>query len=125
MWVIPPEQNADFVAAMEDVLGVYERPFDPKRPVVCFDEQPRQLIGEKLVPIPAEPGQVERYDSQYIRNGTVDNFMFSQWWRDEFTYKILMHPFAVPPTEPPLNNREQFGMIMAVVLLPLSNFFYD
>ena len=76
MWVIPKEQDGDFVAAMEDVLDVYERPFDPKRPVICFDEQPRQLIGEKLIPIPAEPGQIERYDSQYERNGTVDNFMF-------------------------------------------------
>ena len=78
MWVIPKEQDGDFVAAMEDVLDVYERPYDEKRPVVCFDEQPRQLIGEKLLPIPAEPGQVERYDCQYERNGTVDNFMFVQ-----------------------------------------------
>ena len=59
-WVIPPEQNGDFVAAMEDVLDVYERPYDPKRPVVCMDEQPRQLIGEELVPIEAKPGQVLR-----------------------------------------------------------------
>src|SRR5215469_18075725 len=76
MWVIPPEQNGDFVAAMEDVLDVYERPYDEKRPVVCFDEQPRQLIGEELVPIEAKPGQVLRYDNQYVRNGTVNNFMF-------------------------------------------------
>jgi len=74
--VIPPEHDGDFVAAMEDVLDVYERPYDPKRPVVCMDEQPRQLIGEELVPIEAKPGQVERYDNQYVRNGTVNNFMF-------------------------------------------------
>jgi hypothetical protein len=74
--VIPPEQDGDFVASMEDVLDIYERPYDPKRPVVCMDEQPRQLIGEELVPIPAKPGQVMRYDSQYKRNGTVCNFMF-------------------------------------------------
>jgi len=61
---------------MEDILDVYERPYDPKRPVVCMDEQPRQLIGEERVPLPAKPGQVERYDSQYKRNGTVCNFMF-------------------------------------------------
>ena len=61
---------------MEDVLDVYERPYDSKRPVVCMDEQPDQLIGEKLIPIPATPGQVERYDYQYVRNGTVTNFMF-------------------------------------------------
>lgn len=74
--MIPPEQDGDFVAAMEDVLDVYERPYDPKRPVVCMDEQPRQLIGEELIPIPAKPGPVARYDNQYVRNGTVCNFMF-------------------------------------------------
>ena len=74
--MIPPEGDGDFVAAMEDVLDVYERPYDPKRPVVCMDEQPDQLIGEELVPIPPKPGQVERYDYQYVRNGTVTNFMF-------------------------------------------------
>jgi hypothetical protein len=63
---------------MEDVLDVYERPYDETHPVVCMDEQPVQLIGEELIPIPAEPGQVERYDYQYVRNGTVDNFMFFQ-----------------------------------------------
>ena len=77
-WVIPPEEDGDFVAAMEDVLEVYERPYDPKRPVVCMDEQPRQLIGEELIPIEAKPGQVMRYDNQYVRNGTVCNFMFFQ-----------------------------------------------
>jgi len=51
-WVIPPECDGDFVAAMEDVLDVYGRPFDPKRPVVGMDEQPNQLIGETLIPIP-------------------------------------------------------------------------
>jgi transposase len=74
--VIPPEHNGDFVAAMEDLLDVYARPYDPKRPVVCMDEQPRQLIGEEFVPIPAKSGQVLRYDNQYVRNGTVNNFMF-------------------------------------------------
>jgi hypothetical protein len=76
--VIPPEQNGAFVAAMEDVLDVYARPCDPLRPVICMDEQSRQLIGEELIPIPAKPGQVERYDNQYVRNGTVNNFMFFQ-----------------------------------------------
>jgi transposase len=74
--VIPPEQDGDFVAAMEDVLDVYEKPYDPKRPVVCMDEQPNQLIGEERIPIPMKPGQVQLYDNQYVRNGTVNNFMF-------------------------------------------------
>lgn len=76
--MIPPEQDGDFVAAMEDVLDVYEKPYDPKRPVVCMDEQPKQLIGEERIPIPVASGQVQLYDSQYIRNGTVCNFMFFQ-----------------------------------------------
>jgi hypothetical protein len=61
---------------MEDVLDVYERPYDLNRPVVCMDEQSRQLIGEERIPIPATPGQVQRYDPQYVRNGTVNNFIF-------------------------------------------------
>jgi hypothetical protein len=63
---------------MENVLDVYERPYDEKYPVVCMDEQPDPLIGEELVPIPMQPGQPMRYDNQYIRNGTVCNFMFFQ-----------------------------------------------
>ena len=74
--MIPSDHDGGFVAAMEDVLEVYERPRDLQRPVVCMDEQPRQLIGEELIPIEAKPGQVTRYDNQYVRNGTVCNFMF-------------------------------------------------
>lgn len=74
--MIPPDANGDFVANMEDVLHIYELPYDRKRPVVCMDEQPRQLIGEELIAISGTPGQVERYDYQYVRNGTVSNFMF-------------------------------------------------
>ena len=74
--MIPPDQDGDFVAAMEDVLDVYERPYDPNRPVVCMDEQSRQLIGEERIPIPMKPGQVQLYDTQYVRNGTVNNFIF-------------------------------------------------
>ena len=60
--MIPPEQNAEFVARMEDVLEVYQRPYDPRRPVVCLDEQPTQLIGETRRAIPPEPGRPQRYD---------------------------------------------------------------
>jgi hypothetical protein len=55
-------QNGDFVANMEKVLEVYKRPYDEKRPVVCMDESPKQLIGETRTPIAAEPGKEERYD---------------------------------------------------------------
>jgi hypothetical protein len=60
---------------MEDVLEVYQRPHDPKRPVVCFDEQSKQLIRETRAPIPAAPGQPERVDYEYERNGTANLFM--------------------------------------------------
>ena len=76
--MIPPEQNAEFVARMEDVLEVYRRPYDPQRPVVCLDEQPTQLVGETRRPIPAQPGQPERYDYEYERRGTAINFLLTE-----------------------------------------------
>ncbi len=75
MWRIPPKQSGEFVYHMEDVLEVYHRPYDPKRPVVCFDETFKQLIGEVREPLPPMPGQVERYDSVYVRNGVASLFM--------------------------------------------------
>ncbi len=63
---------------MEDVLDVYHRPYDEKRPLVCLDEASKQLIGEVIEPIPAEPGQPERFDYEYTRNGTVNLFMISE-----------------------------------------------
>jgi transposase len=77
-WVIPPEQNADFVCAMEDVLEVYHRPYDPARPVVCLDETSKQLIGQITPPLPMEPGKPEREDYEYVRNGTANLFMLSE-----------------------------------------------
>ena len=74
MWCIP-RVDGEYVARMEDVLDLYAEAPDPKRPVVCFDESPVQLIGEVRQPIPAEPGQLERYDYEYRRNGTVNLFV--------------------------------------------------
>ncbi len=74
--MIPPKANADFVAAMEDVLEVYRRPYNPDFPVICMDEQPIQLVGEVRTRIPAKPGTPERYDYEYRRNGSVAGFMF-------------------------------------------------
>jgi hypothetical protein len=75
MWCIPPKASAEFVAAMEDVLEVYHRPYDPARPQVCMDETSKQLIGEVREPLPPAPGQVERYDSVYVRNGVANLFL--------------------------------------------------
>ena len=71
-WCIP-EANAEFVAKMEDVLDVYQRPYDPINPVVCIDETNKQLIKETR--IPCAPGQIEKVDSEYERNGVADIFM--------------------------------------------------
>jgi transposase len=75
MWCIPPENDAEFVCAMENVLTVYKRPYDAKRPVVCFDEKSKQLVGEIARPIPARPGETARCDYEYVRNGTANLFM--------------------------------------------------
>ncbi len=75
MWCIPTV-DAEYVARMEDVLDLYNEEANPKRPVVCFDESPTQLIGEVREPIPAKPGQLERFDCEYRRNGTANLFVF-------------------------------------------------
>jgi len=75
MWCIP-EASAAYVAAMEDVLDVYEMPYNAEEPVVCFDETSKQLIAEKRIPTPAQPGKPRRQDYEYRRNGTRNLFMF-------------------------------------------------
>jgi transposase len=74
MWCVP-KIDGEYVARMEDVLDLYAEPPDPARPVVCLDESPVQLIGEVREPIPAAPGQIERIDYEYRRNGTVNLFV--------------------------------------------------
>jgi len=96
-WCIPKENDAHFVAAMEDVLGIYERPYDPKVPVMCMDEKPVQLLGEVMERVTAKPlrtdpdtglvkrGELEKIDYQYERCGTASIFMFTEplaGWRD-------------------------------------------
>jgi transposase len=83
---------------MEDVLDVYKRPQDASRPLVCMDECPRQLIGEVREPIPAQPGEPERHDSEYVRNGTCSLFMFAApllgWRRVEVTERRTRKDWA-------------------------------
>ena len=73
--MIPPDANAAFVAAMEDVLETYQKPRDPERPLVCLDETSKQLVIETRKPIPAKPGRPIRYDYEYERNGVANIFM--------------------------------------------------
>jgi len=74
-WCIPPQANAQFVYHMEDVLDVYTQPADPKRPLVGLDESPEQLVSETRQPLPMKPGQLQRYDYEYRREGVANVFM--------------------------------------------------
>src|SRR5258705_7318348 len=89
MWCIPPERDAEFVCAMENVLEVYKRPRDQQRPVVCRDEKPKQLIKETRAPVACAKGRPERIDYEYERNGTTSVFLFVEplrgWRRVEAT----------------------------------------
>jgi DDE superfamily endonuclease len=74
-WVLPKAGDAEFVAAMEDVLEVYSRPLDAARPVVCVDEASKQLVADVTPPLPTQPGQPARCDYEYERRGTANLFM--------------------------------------------------
>lgn len=75
MWCIPPKDSAAFVADMEQVLDVYQRPYDPRFPVICMDESNKQLIGDVQPPLPLKPGQVQKEDCNYVRHGTSNLFI--------------------------------------------------
>lgn len=93
--MIPPEHNADFVANMEDVLDLYQRPHDPRHPLVNMDEKPVQLIKETRTPLPAQPGKPLRDDYEYERVGTANVILFTEpltGWR---TINISEHRTAV------------------------------
>ncbi len=94
MWCIP-KVDAEYVARMEDVLDLYAETPDSKRPVVSFDESPTQLIGEVRKPIAAKPGQLERYDSEYRRNGTVNLFIILDIHRPWRRVKVTDHRTSV------------------------------
>jgi transposase len=97
MWCIP-KVDAAYVAAMEDVLDLYADKPDPDRPVISFDESPVQLIGEVRAPIPAKPGQLERFDFEYRRNGTANLFVFldvhNPWRKVKVTDRRAAGDFA-------------------------------
>jgi DDE superfamily endonuclease len=73
--MIPPQANAAFVAAMEDILAVYARPSDPARPLICFDEAGKDLKAHTRPPQPARPGRSAREDSEYERHGSRNLFL--------------------------------------------------
>ena len=75
MWCLPKKGSGEFVWRMEDILSVYQRPFDPDCPLVCLDEGRKQLVGEVRGPWPAGPGRPERYDAEYVRRGVASLFL--------------------------------------------------
>ncbi len=83
---------------MEDVLALYHRPFDPHRPLVCFDEGSKQLVAEVRNPLPPQPGQLARYDFEYRRTGTANMFIFfaplSGWRHIKITQRRTMIDWA-------------------------------
>jgi DDE superfamily endonuclease len=97
-WCIPPKADAEFVCQMEDVLEVYRRPYNPKRPLVCLDEATKQLIQEVRVPLPTRPGQPLRFDYEYRRNGTANLFMICEpllgWRSVQVTQRRTAKDFA-------------------------------
>jgi hypothetical protein len=96
--VIPPRKSAAFVWRMEEVLDLYEEPYDPVSPVVCFDERPCQLIGEVKKPLPPKPGQIAKFDSHYERGGTCHVLMsfepLTGWREVEVTTRRRKQEFA-------------------------------
>src|SRR3954452_22604128 len=83
--VIPPEADGEFVAQMEEVREIYEKPYDPAVPVLCMDEQPVQLLKETRPAIPATAKHGKRVDYEYERAGTANIFMFTEplaGWRE-------------------------------------------
>ena len=77
-WVIPPDSDCEYVAAMEMILETYAQPYDASYPVICMDEQPMQFQAEVRVPIPATSNHAERVDYEYERRGTASIFMFTE-----------------------------------------------
>jgi hypothetical protein len=92
---IPPEKNAAFVHAMEDVLEVYQRPYDPRRPQVCIDETSRQLLEHTRIPIAAKPGQLARVDDEYKRCGTANLFVAVEPCTGQATVEATLRRTAV------------------------------
>lgn len=108
-WCIPPKEDADFVACMEDILDVYQMPYDPKYPLWCMDEKPFQLLGEAREPLPMRPGDITKFDSDYKRNGTVSIFCFIQ----PHTGRIV---HSVEPTRTAVDWAEKIRFLVDTVV---------
>ncbi len=90
-WCIAPKANPQFVSHMENVLEVYKRPYDPKRPQVCMDETSKQLLSDTQKPLPAKPEHPERYDYECKREGVANLFMFFEPLRGKRYVTVTEH----------------------------------
>jgi hypothetical protein len=120
MWCIPPKQNADFVARMEDVLDVYALPYDENCPVICLDEKPYQLLDERRDPMPMKPGSPEKIDNEYGRMGTCSIFVMCEplkgWHhanaRNHRTAVDFAHEIDWLLTRSPYKNAPKIKLVM-------------
>jgi len=120
MWCIPPEQNAEFVAKMEDVLDVYALPYDEDCPVICLDEKPYQLLDESREPIPMKQGKPKRIDNEYKRIGTCSIFVMCEplkgWHhanaRGQRTAIDFAHEIDWLLSESPYKNAPKLKLVM-------------
>jgi hypothetical protein len=117
--VIPPKGNAAFVAAMEDVLDVYKRPYDPFRPVVAVDEEPVQLVADTRDPLPPRPGDAAKVDYEHARHGSADLFVafepLAGWRHYEVTDRRTRRDFAHFVRDL-LDGRYKYATTVAVVM---------
>lgn len=117
--MIPPEHDGEYVARMEDVLEVYQRPYDPAAPVVCMDEKSVQLLKETRPSMPAAPGRAERIDYEYERNGTANIFMFCEplaGWRQTRVTERRTKPDWAHATRDLLDGRYADAKVVVLVM---------
>jgi DDE superfamily endonuclease len=130
--VIPPQANAEFVWAMEDVLEVYTRPDDPKRPQVCGAETSTPLVAETRGPIPATPGQPVRIDYEYERQGTAKLCMVFEPLAGQRRVKVTERRTAVDfahllreVVDPQYPHAEKSGLVMDNLNTPKPASLYE
>src|SRR5665647_1960810 len=118
MWCIQTI-DSEFRKRMYDILDLYEEDYDPKRPIVCLDEKPKQLIEDKRKPIPMKPGSPEKYDYEYIRNGTANIFRSCPQIIEQELYTLIILLNSICDQLYLLPLLEFFGTIFSFQSLPL------
>jgi len=94
MWCIQTI-NAEYRERMYNILNLYEEKYDPKKPLICLDEKPKQLLGDKRKAIPMKPGSPEKYDYEYVRNGTANVFVAVEFKAGKRVTQVTEVPFLM------------------------------